>query len=169
MDVVYVMDEATLFDSFFNYLQEIEVFPLLENLDPQKQRRKNIPFIQLVLVLLMKVVGSIKTIDGISDLLLTDELKEVPITLYGWKVWVIYEIKTGIPLAIKIDTIERPDNLHVLAVLEQAKQNVKVSSTIDSLVVDRRFLDGKVLYKIGQQGVEFVIPLKRIGVSISLA
>ena len=276
MDVVYAMDEATLFDSFFNYLQEIEVFPFLENLDPQKQRRKNIPFIQLVLVFLMKVVGSIKTIDEISDLLLTDELlmsmcgfnarqvkngscdrgtklrktpipeirgslcvdtvanhivtitpirienffnrciqqlarqgvfpkkihaacdctlyettskfkgcgsvtrkvkvkargyrksgelKEVNVTLYGWKVWAIYEIKTGIPLAIKIDTIEKPDNLHVLAVLEQAKENVKISSPaggwIDSLVIDRGFLDGKVLYQIDQQGIEFVIPLKR--------
>ena len=276
MDVVYAMDEATLFDSFFNYLQEIEVFPFLENLDPQTQRRKNIPFIQLVLVFLMKVVGSIKTIDEISDLLLTDELlmsmcgfnarqvkngscdrgtklrktpipeirgslcvdtvanhivtitprrienffnlciqqlarqgvfpkkihaacdctlyettskfkgcgsvtrkvkvkargyrksgelKEVNVTLYGWKVWAIYEIKTGIPLAIKIDTIEKPDNLHVLAVLEQAKENVKISSPaggwIDSLVIDRGFLDGKVLYQIDQQGIEFVIPLKR--------
>lgn len=272
MDVVYAMDEATLFDSFFNYLQEIEVFPLLKHLDPQKQRRKNIPFIQLVLVFLMKVVGSIKTIDEIGDLLLTDELlmsmcgfnahtvkngscdrgtklrktpipeirgslcvdtvanhvvtitprrienlfnrsieqlakqelfpkkvhaacdctlyettskfkgcgsvthkvkvkargyrkngelKEVPVTLYGWKVWAIYEIKTGIPLAIKIDTIEKPDNLHVLAVLEQAKENVKISSIIDSLVIDRGFLDGKVLYEIDRQGIEFVIPLKR--------
>ena len=61
MDVVYAMDEATLFDSFFNYLQEIDVFSLLQQLDPQKQRRKNIAFIQLVLVFLMKVVGSIKT------------------------------------------------------------------------------------------------------------
>ncbi len=272
MDVVYAMDEATLFDSFFNYLQEIEVFPLFEHLDPQKQQRKNIPFIQLVLVFLMKVVGSIKTIDEINDLLLTDELlmsmcgfnahqvkngscdrgtklrktpipeirgslcvdtvanhvvtitprrietffnrsiqqlakqgifpkkihaacdctlyettskfkgcgsvthkvkvkargyrksgelKEVLVTLYGWKVWAIYEIKTGIPLAIKIDTIEKPDNLHVLAVLEQAKENVKISSIIDSLVIDRGFLDGKVLYQIDQQGIEFVIPLKR--------
>jgi len=272
MDVVYAMDEATLFDSFFNYLQEIEVFPLLQHLDPQKQRRKNIPFIQLVLVFLMKVVGSIKTIDEISDLLLTDELlmsvcgfnahqvkngscergtklrttpipeirgslcvdtvanhivtitsrrienffnrsiqqlakqgifpkkinaacdatlyettskfkgcgsvtrkvkvkargyrksgelKEVLVTLYGWKVWAIYEIQTGIPLAIKIDTIEKPDNLHILAVLEQAKENVKISSIIDSLVIDRGFLDGKVLYEIDRQGIEFVIPLKR--------
>ena len=72
MDVVYAMDEATLFDSFFNYLQEIELFPFFEHLDPQKQRRKNIPFIQLVLVFLMKVVGSIKTMDEISDLLLTE-------------------------------------------------------------------------------------------------
>lgn len=89
------------------------------------------------------------------------ELKEVKVTLYGWKVWAIYEIKTGIPLAIKIDTIEKPDNLHVLAVLEQAKENVKASSEITSLVIDRGFLDGKVLYDIDQQGLEFVIPLKR--------
>ena len=74
MDVVYAMDEATLFDSFFNYLREINVFPLLEHLDLQQQRRKNIPFIQLVLVFLMKVVGSIKTIDEVKDLLLTHEL-----------------------------------------------------------------------------------------------
>jgi hypothetical protein len=89
------------------------------------------------------------------------ELKEVSVTLYGWKVWAIYEIKTGIPLAIKIDTIEKPDNLHILAVLEQAKENVKACSAIDSLVIDRGFLDGKVLYEIDLQGLEFVIPLKR--------
>ncbi len=45
--------------------------------------------------------------------------------------------------------------------LEQAKENVKISSTIDSLVIDRGFLDGKVLYQIDLQGLEFVIPLKR--------
>jgi hypothetical protein len=272
MDVVYAMDEATLFDSFFTYLQEIEVFPLLEHLDPHNQQRRNVSFIQLVLVLLMKTVGSIKTMDEISDLLLTDELlmsmcgfnayqvrhgscergvklrttpipeirgslcvdtvanhvvtitprkiehffnrciqclalqgifpktihaagdatlyettstftgcgsvthkrkvkargyrkngelKAVSVTLYGWKIWAVYEIKTGIPLAIKIDTIEKPDNLHLLAVLEQAKENVAQSSTIDSLVIDRGFLDGKLLYEIDLQGLEFVIPLKR--------
>jgi len=88
------------------------------------------------------------------------ELKEVKVRLYGWKVWAIYELQTGIPLAIKIDTIEKPDNLHILAVLEQAKENVKQTSVIRSLVVDRAFLDGKSLYAIDQQGIEFVIPLK---------
>jgi len=268
MDVVYAMDEATLFDSFFTYLQEIEVFDLLEHLDPHR----NVSFIQLVLIMLMKTVGSIKTMDEINDLLLTDELlmsmcgfnayqvrhgscergvklrttpipeirgslcvdtvanhvvtitparienffnrsmqhlarqgmfpqtihaagdctvyettskyqgcgsvthtrkvkargyrkngeiKAVPITLYGWKIWAVYEIKTGIPLAVKIDTIEKPDNLHLLAVLEQAKANVAETSTIDSVVIDRGFLDGKALWEIDQQGIEFVIPLKR--------
>jgi hypothetical protein len=88
------------------------------------------------------------------------ELRAVPVTLYGWKIWAVYEIKTGIPLAVKIDTIEKPDNRHLVAVLEQAKDNVAESSTIDSVVIDRGFLDGKALWEIDQQGIEFVIPLK---------
>jgi hypothetical protein len=271
MDTVYTLDEATLFDFFFQYLREIEVFPLLEELDPQAQKRENIPFLQFVLVYLMKVVGSIPKMEPVWELLLTDELlmglcgfnayqvkkgscergtkqrktpmpeirgalcvdtlanqivkitprrlenffnqciqrlaqarvfpkyihgacdttvyettdqfegcgsvvrkrkvkargyrksgelKEVKVRLYGWKIWAIYEVQTGIPLAIKIDTIEKPDNLHILAVLEQAKENVKETSVIRSLVEDRAFLDGKSLYAIDQQGIEFVIPLK---------
>jgi hypothetical protein len=271
MDTVYTLDEATLFDFFFHYLREIEVFPLLEELDPETQKRENIPFLQFILVYLMKVIGSIPKMEPVWELLLTDELlmglcgfnayqvkngscergtklrkspmpevrgalcvdtlanqivkitprrlenffntciqrlvrarvfpkyihgacdttlyettdqfegcgsvvrkrkvkargyrksgelKEVKVRLYGWKVWAIYEVQTGIPLAIKIDTIEKPDNLHVLAVLEQAKENVKETSVIRSLVVDRAFLDGKSLYAIDQQGIEFVIPLK---------
>jgi hypothetical protein len=82
------------------------------------------------------------------------------VTVYGWKIWAVYELNSGIPLAIKIDTIEKPDNLHVLAALEQTKENVGPKSTIRSLVVDRGFLDGKVLFAIDQQGIEFVTPLK---------
>ena len=271
MDSVYTLDEATLFDFFFHYLREIEVFPLLENLHPQNQPRVNIPFLQLVLVFLMKTIGSIPKMDPVHELLLTDELlmglcgfnayqvehgscdrgtklrttpvpeirgaicvdtlanqivqltprrlesffnqaiqrlaasrifpkyihaaidttlyettnqftdcgsvtrkrkvmargyrkngelKEVTVTLYGWKVWAVYDPNSGIPLAIKIDTIEKPDNLHVLAAIEQAKENVKATSTIRSLVLDRGFLDGKILFEIDQQGMEFVIPLK---------
>jgi hypothetical protein len=271
MDTVYTLDEATLFDFFFHYLREIDVFPLLEELDPETQKRENIPFLQFVLVYLMRVIGSIPKMEPVWELLLTDELlmglcgfnayqvkngscergtklrkgpmpevrgalcvdtlakqmvkitprrlenffnhcieklaqekvfpkyihaacdttlyettdqyegcgkvvrehkvkargyrkpgelKEVTVGLYGWKLWAIYELQTGIPLAIKIDTIEKPDNLHILAVLEQAMDNVKQSSVIRSLVADRAFLDGKTLYAIDQQGIEFVIPLK---------
>ena len=37
---------------------------------------------------------------------------------------------------------------------------MKATSVIRSLVVDRTFVDGKSLYEIDQQGIEFVIPLK---------
>jgi hypothetical protein len=55
----------------------------------------------------------------------------------------------------------RAHNLHILAVLEQAKENVSSTGTIRSLGIDRGFLDGKVLYAIHQQGIELVIPLKK--------
>lgn len=272
MDSVFTLDEATLFDFFFHYLREIQVFPLLEAITPKGQQREHIPFIQFILVFLMKTIGSIPKMEPVHELLLTDELlmgicgfngyqvrngscsrgiglrttpapeirgaicidtlanqmvkitpgtienlfnrsiqqlahfnifpkyihaacdatdyettkqfkgcgavtrerkvkakghrkngelKAVTVTVYGWKVWAVYELNTGIPLAIKIDTIEKPDNLHVLAVLRQAKENLGLKSTIRSLVIDRGFLDGKVLYAIDQQGIKFVIPLKR--------
>ncbi len=271
MDSVFTLDEATLFDFFFHYLREIQVFPFLQEITPKEQQREHIPFIQFILVFLMKVIGSIAKMEQTQDLLLTDELlmglcgfnayevrngsckrglklrntpvpevrgaicvdtvakqivqitprrienffnqcikqlarfnvfpkfihaacdatdfettkqfqscgavtreckvkargrrkngelKTVKVTVYGWKVWAVYELNSGIPLAIKIDTIEKPDNLHVLAALEQAKENVGPKSTIRFLVVDRGFLDGKVLFAIDQQGIEFVIPLK---------
>lgn len=271
MDSVFTLDEATLFDFFFHYLREIQVFPFLQEITPKEQQREHIPFIQFILIFLMKVIGSIPKMEQTQDLLLTDELlmalcgfnayevrngsckrglklrntpvpevrgaicvdtvakrivqitpkrienffnqcikqlarfnvfpkfihaacdatdfettkqfqgcgavtrerkvkargrrkngelKTVKVTVYGWKVWAVYELNSGIPLAIKIDTIEKPDNLHMLAALEQAKENVGPKSTIRSLVVDRGFLDGKVLFAIDQQGIEFVIPLK---------
>jgi hypothetical protein len=272
MDSVFTLDEATLFDVFFHYLREIDVFALLEAISPKDRQRESIPFIQYVLVFLMKTIGSIPKMEPVHDLVLTDELlmgicgfnayqvrngsckrgvalrktpapetrgaictdtlanqivkitpraienffngciqrlaaarilpkhlhvacdatdcettqqfkgcgavtrerkvvakgrrkngelKAVKVSVYGWKIWAVYELNTGIPLAIKIDTIEKPDNLHVLAALDQAKKNVSFTSKIRSLVVDRGFLDGKVLFEIHEQGIEFVIPLKK--------
>ena len=74
MDTVYTLDEATLFDFFFHYLREIDVFPLLEDLDSQTQKRENLPFLQFVLIYLMKVIGSIPKMEPVWELLLTDEL-----------------------------------------------------------------------------------------------
>src|SRR4030066_1902432 len=89
MDTVYTLDEATLFDFFFHYLREIEVFPLLENLDPQTQERQNLPFLQLVLIFLMKVIGSIPKMEPVWELLLTDELL---MSLCGFNA---YQVKNG--------------------------------------------------------------------------
>lgn len=65
MDTVYTLDEATVFDFFFQYLREIEVFDLVERLDPGCQVRENIPFLQFVLVYLMKVIGSIAKMEPV--------------------------------------------------------------------------------------------------------
>jgi len=64
MDVVYAMDEAALFDSFFNSLQEIKVFPHLEQLDPQKQQRKNVPFLPDCACLFDEVPRDVEVVHG---------------------------------------------------------------------------------------------------------
>lgn len=89
MDTVYALDEATLFDFFFQYLREIEVFDLMERLDPGCQVRENIPFLQFVLVYLMKVIGSIPKMEPVWELLLTDELL---MSLCGFNA---YQVRNG--------------------------------------------------------------------------
>ena len=54
----------------------------LEYLDPQKQKRKNVPFFQLVLVVLMKVAGSIKTMEQDMEPAAQIEVRE-PEAEYG--------------------------------------------------------------------------------------
>jgi hypothetical protein len=85
---------------------------------------------------------------------------KVKVTVYGWKVWVVWEPASKIPLAIAIDGINEPDNKHAYAVLDQARRNVAGFATIRSVALDRGFLDGKLLSKISNDGIVIYIPSK---------
>ncbi len=50
--------------------------------------------------------------------------KTITVTVFGWKVWVVWEPVSRIPLAIAIDGINVADNAHAYAVVEQARKNV---------------------------------------------
>ena len=50
MSSVFTLDEATLFDFFFQYLRKVQVFPLLEDITPKDQQREHIPFIQFLML-----------------------------------------------------------------------------------------------------------------------
>ena len=86
--------------------------------------------------------------------------KKVEVRVWGWKVWVVWEAQLKAPLAITIDDIQQPDNLHALAVLRQAQANVKDYATIRSVALDRGFLDGKLLWAIEADGIRIYIPAK---------
>lgn len=73
LDRVVAMDEAAFFDEYFHYLREIGVWPLLDDLDPQTRTGANYPFLQFVLVTLMRCVGGVQSMLATHDLLLTDE------------------------------------------------------------------------------------------------
>jgi len=86
--------------------------------------------------------------------------KKIKVTVFGWKIWIVWEPVSRIPLAIAIDGINEPDNKHAHEVLKQARKNVEGYSTIHSVALDRGFLDGDLLWKIGQDGSYIYIPAK---------
>ena len=69
--------------------------------------------------------------------------KKVKVQVFGWKVWVVWDPASKIPLALAIDGINEPDNKHVLAVLKIASENIAGYARIRSVALDRGFLDGK--------------------------
>ncbi len=92
----------------------------------------------------------------------SERKRKVDVTVHGFKVWAVFEPSVEIPLAIRIDTIEKPDNLHAYAVFDQAQKNLGEHATIASLVIDRGFLDGKLLYALAEtKKIELVIPAKK--------
>lgn len=74
--------------------------------------------------------------------------KKVKVSVFGWKVWIVWEATAKIPIALHIDGINVLDNEHALRVLRQAVDNVAGHATVRSVAIDRGFLDGKLLWAI---------------------
>jgi hypothetical protein len=77
--------------------------------------------------------------------------------LYGWKVLVLIEVQTRLPLAMKLVSIQDYEGKWLVPLLEQAQQNLGTSAHIETIVVDRGYLDGEDLWRVHQKGVLFVI------------
>jgi len=87
--------------------------------------------------------------------------KKVKVTLLGFKVWYLMDVKTALPLAFAFDTIEKPENEHAKALITQAIENLKGYATIVSMALDRGFMDGDLLWWIKEvQRIDWVCPSK---------
>jgi hypothetical protein len=86
--------------------------------------------------------------------------KKAEVTVYGWKIWIIWEPQSKMPLAIAVDGINEPDNKHAHAVLQKAQRNVEGHARIRSVALDRGFLDGKLLSAVDKDGILVYIPAK---------
>lgn len=92
----------------------------------------------------------------------SNKKRKISVMVYGFKMWAVFDPKTEIPLGITIDTIEKPDNTHAYSVFEKAEKNLAGHASIASLVIDRGFLDGKLLYALSEtKKIELVIPAKK--------
>lgn len=77
--------------------------------------------------------------------------------VYGWKVLVLIEVQTRLPLALKLVKIQEYEGKWLIPLLEQAQRNLGAAATIGSVVIDRGYLDGADLWQLHQKGLLFVI------------
>jgi hypothetical protein len=94
---------------------------------------------------------------------LTDKrgkVQEIEVTVYGWKLIVLIEARTKIPLAAKVVPIQEHETLSLRALVMQARTNLAGHARLHKVVFDRGFLDGTDLWWLDQHGIFFVVPAK---------
>jgi hypothetical protein len=77
--------------------------------------------------------------------------------VYGWKVLVLMDVQTRLPLAIKLVPIQEYEGRWLVPLLQQAQRNLGTHAHIGTIVIDRGYLDGEDLWQVHQLGVRFVI------------
>lgn len=86
------------------------------------------------------------------------EVKEV--VVFGWRLIVLIDLVTLIPLALKVVHIQSHEAPYLLELVRQAQHNLEPSSHIRWLVVDRAYVDGPSLYALHEMGIKFVVIAK---------
>jgi hypothetical protein len=87
--------------------------------------------------------------------------KAMEVQVRGFKVWFLMEVQTGLPLAITIAPIQTAEVAPVKELVQQAQANLAGYAVIDSMAVDRGFLDGDLLWWLEQeQSIWWVCPSK---------
>jgi Transposase DDE domain len=88
------------------------------------------------------------------------QVHAIEVTVYGWKVLLLIDARTKIPLAVKVGLIQEHETHWTRALVTQARANLAGHARLHKVVFDRGFLDGTDLWWLDQQGLTFVVPAK---------
>jgi Transposase DDE domain len=80
--------------------------------------------------------------------------------LFGWRLIALIDLRTLIPLAIKIVQIQAHEAPYLVALVQQAQANLAPHSRIVKLVIDRAYVDGSSLHALHSMGISFVVIAK---------
>jgi Transposase DDE domain len=89
------------------------------------------------------------------------KVHEIEVRVYGWKVLLLIDAVTKIPLAVKVGPIQEHEALWARALVTQARMNLAGDARLAKVVFDKGFLDGTTLWWLDQQGIRFVVPAKK--------
>jgi Transposase DDE domain len=84
----------------------------------------------------------------------------IEVTVYGFKLIVLIDARTKIPLAARVVPIQEHETLSLRALVTQARTNLAGHTRLHKVVFDRGFLDGGDLWWLAQHGLLFVVPAK---------
>jgi hypothetical protein len=88
------------------------------------------------------------------------QVHEIEVTVYGWKVLLLIDAVTKIPLAVKVVQIQEHEALWTRALVTQARMNLAGPARLRKVVFDKGFLDGTDLWWLDQHDILFVVPAK---------
>jgi Transposase DDE domain len=88
------------------------------------------------------------------------EVHEIEVTVYGWKVLLLIDAVTKIPLAVKVVQLQVHEALWTRALVTQARANLASGARLHKVVFDKAFLAGADLWWLDQHGIRFVVPAK---------
>lgn len=80
------------------------------------------------------------------------------VTVFGFKIWAVWDPNSKLPLAIRFTTIEVHDTQMAKEVVQQAITNLGKYSRIASIAFDRGFIDGTFMWWLHEQGILFYVP-----------
>ncbi|MCP4720567.1 MAG: transposase, partial [Desulfobacteraceae bacterium] len=87
-------------------------------------------------------------------------IRKVLETVFGFKLWAVWDPNSHLPLAIRFATIEVHDINFAKEIIQQAIANLGEHAQINSIAMDRGFMDGTLLWWLNSIGVTFYIPSK---------
>jgi hypothetical protein len=87
-------------------------------------------------------------------------MHEIEVTVYGWKVLLLIDAATKIPLAVTVGQIQEHETHWTRALVTQARLNLQGYARLHKVVFDKGFLDGTTLWWLDQQEITFVVPAK---------
>ncbi|MBW1717770.1 MAG: transposase [Deltaproteobacteria bacterium] len=88
-------------------------------------------------------------------------IQKVVETSFGFKIWVVWNPNSHLPLAMHFATIEINDIQHARDLIKQAVTNLGSHAEIVSIALDHGFIDGQLLWWLNaEMAITFYIPAK---------